>query len=161
MRDDMNWWRKCREPRPSRGSGGFTLLEVMIALVVTTIGLLGTVAVQQTMFNATANAGDAAIATRLAMRGMEEFDTKIVTAGPPVVDQMAAAVTGGWSTPDYINPLGATRASATTDFRFRREVQVVNLGATQPYNISVKITYALADGTPKIVRLDGQRYKTW
>ena len=137
------------------------MLEVMIALVISTIGLLGTVAVQQTMFNATANAGDAAVATRLAMRAMEEFDTKIVTAGPPQVDQLAATVTGGWSTPDYLNALGVANATATADFRFRREVQVTNLGATQPYNISVQITYALDTGAPKIVRLDGQRYKTW
>jgi prepilin-type N-terminal cleavage/methylation domain-containing protein len=158
--DDMSRWRQKRERRPSRESG-FTLLEVMIALVITTIGLLGTVAVQQTMFNATANAGDAAVATRLAMRAMEEFDTKIVTAGPPQVDQLAATVTAGWSTPDYLNALGAANPTTTADFRFRREVQVTNLGPSQPYNISVQITYALDTGAPKIVRLDGQRYKTW
>ena len=39
--------------RRAPASGGFTLLEVMVALVIATIGLLGTVAVQQTMFNAT------------------------------------------------------------------------------------------------------------
>jgi len=133
----------------------------MVALVIATIGLLGSVAVQQTMFNATANAGDAAVATRLAMRAMEEFDTKIVTAGPPQVDQLAAAVTGGWSAPGYLNALGIANPTATADFRFRREVQVINLGPTQPYNISVQITYALDTGAPKIVRLDGQRYKTW
>jgi len=156
--DDMS---RCRQRRPSGQTGGFTLLEVMIALVITTVGLLGTVAVQQTMFNATANAGDAAVATRLAMRAMEEFDTKIVTAGPPQVDQIAATVTGGWSAPDYQNALGAASATSSADFRFRREVQVTNLGPSQPYNISVQITYALDTGAPKVVRLDGQRYKTW
>src|SRR3569623_3552521 len=79
-------------------AAGFTLFEVMVAMVVASIGLLGTVAVQQTMFNATANASDAAVATRLAMRAMEEYDAKIITAGPPLVDQMEAAVTNGWST---------------------------------------------------------------
>jgi prepilin-type N-terminal cleavage/methylation domain-containing protein len=142
-------------------SGGFTLVEVMVAMVVGSIGLLGTVAVQQTMFNATANASDAAVATRLAMRAMEEYDAKVVTAGPPIVDQMAAAVTAGWSTASFISPLGVTNAAATADFRFKREVQVTNLGPAQPYNISVQITYALDTGAPKIVRLDGQRYKTW
>jgi prepilin-type N-terminal cleavage/methylation domain-containing protein len=146
--------------RPS-ASGGFTLLEVMVALVLATIGLLGTVAVQQTMFNATANAGDAAIATRLAMRAMEEFDAKIVTAGPPTVDQLAAATTPGWSAPTYTNALGATSGVQTADFRFMRQVQVTNLGAAQPYNISVQITYALDTGAPKTVRLDSQRFKRW
>ena len=148
------------KPR-SAASGGFTLLEVMVALVLATIGLLGTVAVQQTMFNATANAGDAAIATRLAMRAMEEFDAKVVTAGPPVVDQLAATTTSGWSVADYMNPLGAVSALQTADFRFSRQVQVSNLGAAQPYNISVRITYALDTGAPKSVRLDSQRFKRW
>ena len=113
------------------------------------------------MFNATANAGDAAIATRLALRAMEEYDAKVVTAGPPVVDQLAVAVTAGWSAPSYMNPLGSSVAQQTPDFRFKREVQVSNLGPAQPYNISVQITYALDTGAPKIVRLDSQRYKTW
>jgi hypothetical protein len=133
----------------------------MVALVLATIGLLGTVAVQQTMFNATANAGDAAIATRLALRAMEEYDAKVVTSGPPVVDQLAAAATAGWSVQGYMNVLGATNGSHTPDFRFKREVQVTNLGPSQPYNISVQITYALDTGRPKVVRLDSQRYKTW
>jgi prepilin-type N-terminal cleavage/methylation domain-containing protein len=142
-------------------TAGFTLLEVMVSLVLATVGLLGTVAVQQTMFNATANAGDAAVATRLALRAMEEYDAKIVTAGPPVVDQMAAAATPGWSVLGYANTQGELAASQTVAFRFKQEVQVTNLGPAQPYNISVQITYALDTGAPKIVRLDSQRWKTW
>lgn len=147
----------------TRSSGGFTLLEVMVALVVATIGLLGTVAVQQTMFNATANAGDAAIATRLAMQAMEELQAKIVTAGPPVVDQLAPAVTGSWSASVYVNPLGAVNpgGTSTPDYRFRKQVQIVNLGVTQPYNLSVRIIYSFDTGATKTVRLDSQRYKTW
>ena len=144
-----------------QGATGFTLLEVMVALVLATVGLLGTVAVQQTMFNATANANDAGVATRLALRAMEQYDTKIVTAGPPVVDQMAAATTPGWSVIGYVNTLGQVQATQTPDFRFKHEVQVTNLGPAQPYNISVQITYALDTGAPKVVRLDSQRWKTW
>ncbi len=157
----MSEWRRRRAMIHPRASGGFTLLEVMVALVLATVGLLGTVAVQQTIFNATANAGDAAIATRLVMRAMEEYDAKVVTAGPPVVDQVAAATTPGWLLSGYQNPLGASNATATPDFRFKREVQVTNLGPAQPYNISVQITYALDTGAPKVVRLDSQRWKTW
>jgi prepilin-type N-terminal cleavage/methylation domain-containing protein len=154
--------KKSRLPgqRP-HATSGFTLLEVMVSLVLATVGLLGTVAVQQTMFNATANAGDAAVATRLALRAMEEYDAKIVTAGPPVVDQMAAATTAGWVERGYANTQGVLVASQTVDNRFKHEVQVTNLGPAQPYNISVQITYALDTGAPKIVRLDSQRWKTW
>lgn len=157
----MTAWREGRMKLRPRTSGGFTLLEVMVALVLATIGLLGTVAVQQTIFAATANAGDAAIATRLASRALEEYDAKVVTSGPPVVDQMAAATTPHWVLSGYQNPLGAISAVPTVDFRFKREVQVLNLGPAQPYNISVQITYALDTGAPKVVRLDSQRWKTW
>ena len=135
----------------------------MIALVIASIGLLGTVAVQQTMFNATANAGDAAIATRLAMQTMEEQLAKVVTAGPPVVDQLAPAVTAGWSVAVYVNPLGAVNPGgiSTPEYRFRKQVQITNLGVTQPYNISVRIVYSFDTGASKTVRLDSQRYKTW
>lgn len=157
----MRDWRARRVKLRTRTSGGFTLLEVMVALMLASIGLLGTVAVQQTIFAATANAGDAAVATRLVMRAMEEYDTKVVTPGPPVVDQMAAATTPGWTTSGYQNALGVINATKTADFRFKREAQVLNLGPAQPYNISVQITYALDTGAPKVVRLDSQRWKTW
>jgi len=94
------------------------------------------------------------------MRAMEEYDAKVITAGPPLVDQMAAAVTNGWST-SYLSALGAISAGQTPACRFKRDVQVVNLGPSQPYNVSVQITYAMDTGAPKIVRLDSQRYKTW
>lgn len=160
-RHAMSDWRDQRTTHRPRTSGGFTLLEVMVAMMLATIGLLGTIAVQQTIFAATANAGDAAVATRLAMRGMEEYDAKVVTAGPPVLDQMAAATTPGWVVSGYQNALGRMNATPTIDFRFKREVQVTNLGPAQPYNISVQITYALDSGVPKVVRLDSQRWKTW
>ena len=145
----------------ARGSGGFTMLEVMVAMILGTIGLLGTVAVQQAMFGASANAQDAAVATRLVSRTMEELDARILTSGPPVVDQMAAAVTAGWSVTGYCNSQGAVNPAATADFRFKREVRIINLGAAQPYNVSVQITYALDTGTPRVMRLDRQRWKTW
>src|SRR6185295_7874917 len=151
----------CAPPgRRRRGQRGFTLLEVMVALVIATIGLLGTVAVQQTMFNATANAGDAAIATRLAMRTMEEYEAKVVSMGPPIVDQLAAATTSGWSPAVYLTAGGASGAAQTPQYRFKLEVQVVNLGPSLPYNVSVRITYALDTGATRTVRLDSQRWKT-
>jgi prepilin-type N-terminal cleavage/methylation domain-containing protein len=152
----------ARDGHPRRAAtSGFTMLEVMVALVLATIGLLGTVAVQQTLFGATANAQESAVAARLATRGMEELQAKVITAGPPVVDQMAAAVTGGWVTTGYLNALGAASAAPTSDFRFQREIQVTNLGVGQPYNLSVQITYGLDTGAPRQVRLDAQRWKVW
>ena len=145
--------------RARRGrASGFTLLEVMIALLLATIGLLGTVAVQQTMFNATANANDAAIATRLASQALEEFSARTVRVD---LDQLATETSTDWTDLTYLNAAGARSATKTPDFRFRRETWVVNPGATSPYAVSVRVTYNLDNGSAKTIRVDQQRRKTW
>jgi len=68
-----------------------------MALLIGMIGLLGTVAVQQTVLRATASANDAQIANRLATQRMEQFSVAFTYPGPPVVvDELAprAAATG-------------------------------------------------------------------
>jgi prepilin-type N-terminal cleavage/methylation domain-containing protein len=151
-----------RRPRRVRGAaGGYTLIEVMIALVIATIGLLGTLAMQMTVMNATGNGNDAAIATQLATQQLEELSARVVSAGPPVVDQLSNAVTGGWSTPVYLNAQGDISVALTGDARFKREVKIVNLGFANPYDVSVRVTYNLDNGTPRTVRLDQERRKTW
>ena len=148
---------KCRRRR--RGpAAGFTLLEVMIALLLATIGLLGTVAVQQTMFNATANANDSAIATRLATQGLEELSSRIVRID---LDQLAPAVSAAWTGTIYLNAGGVPNPTRTPDFRFKRETWVVNLGVTSPYAVSVRVSYDLDNGTTKTVRVDQERRKSW
>jgi prepilin-type N-terminal cleavage/methylation domain-containing protein len=139
-------------------AAGFTLLEVMIALLLATIGLLGTVAVQQTMFNATSNANDAAIATRLAAQGLEEYSARTVHVD---VDQLAPEVTVDWTNAIYLSAAGARNATKTPIFRFKRETWVANPGATSPYAVSVRVSYDLDNGSAKTVRVDQQRRKTW
>jgi type II secretory pathway pseudopilin PulG len=144
------------------------LLEVLVALLIGMIGLLGTVAVQQTVLRATANANDAQIATRLATQRMEQFSVAFTYPGPPVViDELAprAAATGAlnkWSTPEYLDASGGC-ASGTTAWtatcRWMREWKVTNTGAGLPYDISVRVTYNMDGATPKIVRLDMERRK--
>jgi type IV pilus modification protein PilV len=151
-----------RRLSPSRGrvsaTAGFTLLEVMIALLLATIGLLGTVAVQQTMFNATANANDSAVATRLATQTLEELSSRTVRSD---VDQMALAVTADWTGTKYLNAAGASSNVQTPEFRFKRETLVTNGGPASPYAISVRVTYNLDNGAAKTIRVDQQRRKTW
>jgi prepilin-type N-terminal cleavage/methylation domain-containing protein len=146
-----------RSSRRAR-AGGFTLLEVMIALLLATIGLLGTVAVQQTMFNATANANDAAIATRLCAQALEETSARTVRAD---LDQLSALVTAGWTGAVYLNAGGAASATQTPAYRFKRETLVTNQGVGQPYQVSVRVTYNLDTGLAKTIRVDQERRKTW
>lgn len=142
-------------------AGGFTLIEVMIALLIATIGLLGTLALQMTVMNATGNGNDAAIATQLAAQGLEELSARVISAGPPVVDQLSPSVTDSWSTPIYLNAQGDASKVQTPDARFKRESKIVNLGFANPYDVSVRVTYNLDNGTPRTVRLDQERRKTW
>ena len=70
--------------KPRSAAGGFTLLEVLMALLVGMVGLIGTVAVQQAVMNATSNANDAQIAMRLAATTLEQFNTRRTQAHPHV-----------------------------------------------------------------------------
>jgi len=155
-------------------NSGFTLIEVLVALLLGAIGLLGTLAVQQAVIGASKMANDSAVALRLASQKLEEFSTVLTTGAPtnapptPNVDQFQAPVAIAnpigvttWSGPVYLNTEGIASTAPSAAFRWTRRWRVVNLGAAQPYVISVTVTYAADTGTPKTVRLDLERRKSW
>ena len=139
--------------------GGFTMLEVLMAMLIAMIGLLGTVAVQQTMLNANANANDGAIALRLASQAVEEFNARVVMPGNPPIDRMASIANGAWTAPQYLDAVGRTAPALSGTARWQRRVRVTNLGPGMPYNISVEVSYALDSGQPKLVQIDMERRK--
>jgi prepilin-type N-terminal cleavage/methylation domain-containing protein len=161
-------------------NSGFTLIEVLVALLLGAIGLLGTLAVQQAVIAASKSANDAAVALRLASQKLEEFSTVLTTGPPPPgnltppnVDQFqsptAIANPVGvvtWQAPTYLNSEGAQLTVAPTGanvaaYRWTRRWRVLNLGNAQPYVISVTVTYNTDTGNPKTVRLDMERRKSW
>jgi Tfp pilus assembly protein PilV len=144
--------------RANRGAG-FTLLEVMIAILVAMIGLIGTVAVQQAALNATAHANDAQVAMRLAVNTMENFTTRR-TQTTPFIDMLAPVASGSWSAAIYLDAQGRAAAQSPTN-RWQVVTRVTDTGANLPYNISVVVSYALNTGATKTVRLDTERRKTW
>jgi type II secretory pathway pseudopilin PulG len=177
--------RRSRHDRASEA--GFTLLEVLIAVLLGMIGLIGTLAVQQTVFNATVASNDGAVALRLATRVMEEFNTKRTVAGAPPTDQLLPlsqlACSATWcggplqvppplNAVDYLDALGNASATFTPTARFMREWRVVDRRPViSRYNVSVRISYAM-DGTDpavaranaqvvRAVRLDAERNITW
>lgn len=138
---------------------GFTLLEVLMALLVGMVGLIGTVAVQQAVMNATANANDAQIAMRLASKTLEEFNTRRTQAHPHI-DMLAPIASGLWSEPIYLDAQ-AKAGTQSPKNRWTVTTRVTNTGVGLPYNISVQVTYARDTGKPKVVQLDIERRKSW
>jgi prepilin-type N-terminal cleavage/methylation domain-containing protein len=145
--------------RRRRRQGGFTLLEVLMALLIGMVGLIGTVAVQQSMMNATSNANDAQIAMRLAAITLEEFNTKR-TQAHPFLDMLSPLASGLWTAPVYMDAQAKTGAQSPK-FRWMVQTRVTDTGIGLPYNLSVLVTYARDSGRPRTVQLDVERRKTW
>jgi prepilin-type N-terminal cleavage/methylation domain-containing protein len=160
---------------------GFTLLEVMISMLIGTIGLMGTIAVQQSIISASKNANDAAIAMRLASQKLEELsamntdtpgaDTNIGLR-PIATNTWAPTDAAGTAIPEYVDAEGSylrtadgyaitPAANQLGHFRWHRQWKVVNTGVGLPYVISVIVTYSNDVGDAKTTRLDLERRKSW
>lgn len=150
--------RTCKRKRAA--AAGFTLVEIMISLLLGMIGLMGTLAIQQTVMSASQNANDGQVAMRLATQTMEEFNTRVTRRNPAVVDMLLPIASGNWSAIEYLDVNGNVGPQSPGN-RWARQWRVLNTGAGAPYNISVTVTYNLDSGTPKIVRLDVERRKEW
>jgi prepilin-type N-terminal cleavage/methylation domain-containing protein len=166
---------------------GFTLLEVMVSMLIGTIGLMGTIAVQQSIISASKNANDAAVAMRLASQKLEELSTRSTDSSladlspvglSPIATQMNA--TPAWqpqnqtqqAVPEYVDAEGlylrnnngfriAPQPSELGRYRWQRQWRVVDTGTGLPYVISVIVTYSNDSGDPKTTRLDLERRKSW
>jgi len=169
-----------------RRESGFTLVEVLVAMLIGTIGLLGTIAVQQAMINASKNANDAAIAMRLASQKMEELYSRRTetmaadqTAGLFPISSPAGSPPKWWPVdesgamvPEYVDAEGAylrdvdgfalpPQANDLGRYRWRRQWKVSDSGPGLPYVISVIVSYTNDIGDVKTTRLDLERRKSW
>ena len=148
------------QPGRADAEAGFTLIEVLIAVLVAMIGLLGTVAVQHAGMNAAINVNDAQIAMRLGTATLEQFNTR-KTQVNPFLDLLAPVATGDWTDPVFLDAQGRSAALWSPANRWRVRTRVMDTGMTRPYNISVEVVYALDSGTAKTLQLDVERMKTW
>jgi prepilin-type N-terminal cleavage/methylation domain-containing protein len=155
---------------------GFTLLEVMISMLIGTIGLMGTIAVQQSIISASKNANDAAVAMRLASQKLEELsamNSDSQVASDNVGLGRCIILNPGWSAIEFVDAEGIFLRDPSTNvpitppgaqlgrFRWYRQWQVTNTGVGLPYVISVIVTYNNDIGAPKTTRLDLERRKGW
>ena len=160
-----------------RRQAGFTLLEVMMAMLIGSIGLMGTLAVQSSIISASKSANDAAVALRLASQKLEELSSRntdtqaadLAFGFAPLVAWTGWRGPGNSPLPEYVDVQGhrcADSGGVPTDahrsiYRWRRQWQVVNTGGGLPYVISVIVTYNNDSGDPKTTRLDLERRKSW
>lgn len=165
-----------------RRDAGFTMLEVLIAMLIGTIGLLGTIAVQQAIIAASRNANDAAVAMRLASQKIEELSSRgtetqaadLITGLAPIATQSGQPP--NWlptaTIPEYVDSDGTVlrdvngavvtpEAVDLARYRWRRQWKVVNTGQGLPYVVSVIVTYMNDAGDAKTTRLDLERRKSW
>ncbi len=149
----------CIKRRRSR-QAGFTLIEILIAMLVAMVGLLGTVAVQQSGMNAAMNVNDAQVAMRLAVTTMEQFNIR-KTQQIPFVDMLDPIATDTWTDPVYLDSSGHSSATRTATARWAVTTKVNDTGRARPYNISVRVSYNMDSGDTKTVQLDVERRKTW
>ena len=164
-----------------RRDDGFTLLEVMVSMLIGTIGLLGTIAVQQSIISASKNANDAAVAMRLASQKLEELaslntDTpgadNAIGLAPQALKAWQPFDSTGTSVPEYVTAEGVylrtsdgyaltPQPSQLGRYRWHRQWRVTNTGSGLPYVVSVIVTYNNDSGDPKTTRLDVERRKSW
>ncbi|HEX3481267.1 MAG TPA: prepilin-type N-terminal cleavage/methylation domain-containing protein [Kofleriaceae bacterium] len=119
-----------RARRPARGPQGFTLLELLITLSVTTIGLIGLLALHLSIARGNDGASRAAEAEQITTTALEELRAQSVRT-------MMKTLTG--------NPLSMPPATATAyTVRGRNGL---------PYNITRSVTVTAASPSLWLVRV--------
>jgi len=124
----------------------------MIAMLIGTIALMGSIAIQQAIVNGAKSSHDASVAQRLASQKSEELSSR-------PTDTFTVEV-------EYVNAMGKVFSGVPTDtnatnYRWRRQWKVANLGVGMPYNITVVVVWMNDSGDGKTIRLDVERRKAW
>ena len=150
-----------------QGKGGFTLLEVLMAMVILGIWLLGIVRLQMTSSLGNVTARNVTAATNLARNKLEEFrlvrSYYITETGgttvtmPDLVDPDSGGGNdlGNWSSPDHEDG-GSMDENGNPGGIFRRAWNVVdNMPDTTIKTVRVRVAWEQG-GQPRFVDLEMQ-----
>jgi type IV pilus assembly protein PilV len=112
--------QKCDKYIKKEGDNGFTLIEVLIAIVILSVGLLGMASLTVGIIKGNSFSGDLTTATTLAQDKMEDLRRK--------------------ASNDYSSVVSETKADHPDDDKYKREVSVTdNSPATDMKTVSVKV----------------------
>lgn len=139
-----------RHPGNRSKEAGFTLLDVLMAILVMTIAITGLSAMQLISLTASARAWEIAVATQLCQNKLEQLQAMPppLPAGPvagETLDARGCVITGD------TRAFCATRAPGTTFTR------TWTLDPLAPNKFEVKATWKGMDGRPHNVVLYGER----
>lgn len=143
-----------------RRTAGFTMIEVLVALLVFSLGVLGLVAIQATATRMATDARDKAVATFLA----DQLFARMMIADPTTAASFAHMATG--TTP--CNPAGAASTNAAvTEWLNEVTLQlprasaaqqqvVVTVTAPDPPQVTVRLCWQNGDEAPRSLTVSNQ-----
>lgn len=146
-------------PRPllsRRRSAGFTMIEVLVALLVFSLGVLGLVAIQATATRMANDARDRAVATFLA----DQIFARMLISDPATATGFAHKATGTTA----CNPSGAASTNATvTAWLTEVAQQLPNAGSslqqivvTAPNEVTVRLCWQNGEDPPRSLTVSNQ-----
>jgi prepilin-type N-terminal cleavage/methylation domain-containing protein len=126
---------------------GMTLIEVMIALVITTVGLLGALAMIGSLYTGTVYNRSVTEALALAQSKIEQINSLPVTLASPA---------DGTVESELLDGLGNV-ASSLTQVAFTRKTTWGSNLAQQTRRVTVDVTWLDGGGRPHQVSMQGER----
>ena len=139
-----------------RRSAGFTMIEVLVALLVFSLGVLGLVAIQATATRMASDARDRAVATFLA----DQILARMLISNPTTALSFAHRATGTTA----CNPSGADSTNATViAWLVEVEQQLPKAGSalqqivvTAPNEVTVRLCWQNGDEAPRSLTVSNQ-----
>ncbi len=126
-----------------RQQGGFSLIEVLIAMVVTVVGLLGLMSMHTTSVRSNRSSSDLVMATAIAQQTMEEVRT-LPFVSPTPTARSITSVFG--ATP--IN-VALTPVLGQADKPFQRQLTIEPVLAVSPDLLRIRVVVSWTeDGAP-------------
>jgi prepilin-type N-terminal cleavage/methylation domain-containing protein len=125
--------------RRRRSAGGFTLIEVMIALLVSMVGLLGALGLTISLMNGGTFARNMTEASTLVQSKLEAINSQVITMSAPVPGTVTETTLDAYGNVVANGAYTRTTTWSTTGDGLRRSI-IVNVswvdGANVTHNVS-------------------------